>query len=284
MAFLARFRRVLVLSLVLPGGCELNLDVVPEPREKADAGAERMDAGIERMDAGIERMDAGTERMEAGTEHMDASTMPSDASTRDANVDATPGDASDATLDAGDASAMPPVRHEACTTDFPAFAPEPFVATDATGRPLFDASRDISCEDAAAYPLCSEVPGPTEDCASCVRSSDGGDELCVPTPDEGGFLVGTIAQVTPDGTCVSYIPPRARARACCEKLAGFDCRAWPFETKGRPGELCERHDDCEAGLVCKGVSPSFFARTSAICMCPEIDPVQYPDPSCESRP
>ena len=72
-----------------------------------------------------------------------------------------------------------------------------------------------------------------------------------------------------DGQCWMCMPAEAHARACCDGLAGFDCRAWPFPSDGKPGMVCARHADCEPGLVCGRGGE--YSGGYGICQCPGVN-------------
>jgi len=162
-----------------------------------------------------------------------------------------------------------------CERALPETLPEvPTIRENATGRPLFDLWRDVSCDDATEAELCSEASG-------IGGASSGCGGLCFrgePSAEDGVCSYGDIdvscdgeGEVIGynDGQCWMCSPPRVHARACCEGFAGFDCRAWPFPADGKPGMVCARHDDCEAGLVCG--PGGTYASGYGICQCPGVD-------------
>jgi hypothetical protein len=167
------------------------------------------------------------------------------------------------------------VRHPACAVALLAKLPAvPKVNQDTTGRPHFDRWRDLGCEELGDTLLCSEAGGQGGATSACSG-------LCLlgrPTADDGvctypdidrscdgeGEVVGYA-----DGQCWVCAPPDVHARACCEGLPGFDCRAWPFPANGKPGMVCARHEDCEPGLLC-GPGGTYSAGYG-ICQCPGVD-------------
>jgi len=152
----------------------------------------------------------------------------------------------------------------------------PEVPMTADGRPLFDTWRDMDCEEAEAQTsLCS---GAGTQPGACILGDSGGQGVAtfgdVDTRCDGeGPVIGHH-----HGQCWVCSPVEVHARACCEMLAGFDCRAWPYPADGKPGMVCARHGDCEPGLLCGAGGD--YAGGYGICQCPGLSgPVQQPE-SC----
>jgi hypothetical protein len=205
----------------------------------------------------------------------------------DQDAEVTPSDADvehDAASDAsaltdsgpdGDAASLPP-QHASCTMPNTASDLEALVVpTDARGRPSFDWWRDISCEEVTVWETCTpDLNGRSRDCEQCIR----GDELA-----ETGLCLGdyrpafcesinnqTVGELSEKG-CLFCADNRMRRHACCNQIAGFDCRSWPYPSNSELGGLCARHADCEPGLVCKTIADWPFGS----CTCPEVNLAQY---------
>jgi hypothetical protein len=171
-----------------------------------------------------------------------------------------------------------PVHHEACAMPLPSvLPPEPFVAMDARGRPVFDYYRDLPCDDPVVegYPTCEEYAGqPAIECVYCA----GATRLCQTWNSQvPGERCAPLTMADP--SCVTCVPPAAKRRACCEGLDP-SCEPWPFEGKVKTGGACAVHADCEPGLVCI-VSPEPLSESVhyayGLCACPEAP---YPATQC----
>lgn len=166
------------------------------------------------------------------------------------------------------------IQHAECGRPLPETLPEvPTIRQNATGRPLFDLWRDISCSAAIEAETCSEASGAGGASSGCLGLCFRGE----PSAEDGVCTYGDIdvscdgeGEVIGyhDGQCWMCSPPEVHARACCEGFAGFDCRAWPFPADGKPGMVCARHEDCEAGLVCG--PGGTYASGYGICQCPGV--------------
>lgn len=164
-----------------------------------------------------------------------------------------------------------PILHPAC--DWPAVrsidSTKVLVKTDARGRPGFDWWRDLTCQQASHLETCTQdVSGRSATCLACVLGTpDSGVGLCSSDaiPVLCDFEPNHAVAGMPGQGCVLCGDLRLRKRACCEQLAGFDCRAWPYPANTGPGQPCARHGDCEPGLMCRIV----YDRTYGICSCPE---------------
>ena len=188
-----------------------------------------------------------------------SSMMPAEAGARDAGPpDAAP---------PPDASEPDPRLHASCAAALPEVLPAPPpVPLDASGRPLFDLYRNVSCDDAAQQPLCDEnTLCPSEFGASCVQSSASDPGICAYHDDNTGRIPFTLDE----GRCVTWGVLAVHQRACCAHIPGVDCRAWPYgqaqSRTSKIGELCARHGDCEPGLLCK----AFYEV--GLCSCPDSD-------------
>lgn len=159
------------------------------------------------------------------------------------------------------------IQHAACSLATPdVLPPLPAVNVMANGRPKLDLWRDLGCESSEVNAI--ELCGDNDGCS--------GQKLCI---DSDGQGVCTYADVDiwcdgegevmgyGNGDCWTCLHVEAHAKACCEGLAGFDCRAWPFPADGKPGMVCARHEDCEAGLLCGASRGSGYG----ICQCPGLD-------------
>ncbi|MFT3925572.1 MAG: hypothetical protein QM778_23735 [Myxococcales bacterium] len=227
------------------------------------------------LDVNTPRMHASDARVEADAGDGDGDGDGQGDAGADASMDASPQvhptppaqheDAGGLDMDAGtDASALPAVRHPSCVYAFPATRPPaPGLPHDLTGRPIFDLWRELDCAVVDDYPLCS--PG------QLVPSASWNCDLCLLGEDDAGVCAGQGPANNPgcgwmtshDGACGACAPLAAKARACCAKLPGFDCRTWPFERPSKAGEVCADHEDCEPGLVCV-IAGTGFAQ----CACP----------------
>jgi hypothetical protein len=206
----------------------------------------------------------------AGGCNFDVSSIPTRApartDSRDGAVDAASGaqdagqpDGTAPQDDAGSVVSTPePVRHASCAQAELDSPEPPEIALDATGRPLFDLYRDVSCAATADVVLCTsdDECTPPERCLMPEGSPRG---VCQ-DPREQGIFVLTLA----DGRCQTEAALHAHARACCEELAGFDCRAWPYAHTSQPGELCAVNADCEPGLRCD----NYYGYDFGLCVCP----------------
>ncbi len=229
-----RARLMPVAVWALCGGCNLDLGGVPVAPGK-DAGPSRMDAATAR-DSGPEMVrDSGLLVQDAS----DGAALP----------------ANDADTDAGQDV---PVRHPTCSIVADSPRDPDDIAVDATGRPFFDLYRDVSCDVASSYPTCETDAqcGPT---ASCIHSENQRG-ICEEPNHEGEFVLTLDA-----GRCQAMAPLKAHAKACCDMLPGFDCRAWPYPSSSKPGELCARARDCEPGLICE----RYFTEGFGLCICPD---------------
>jgi hypothetical protein len=167
----------------------------------------------------------------------------------------------------GDASALP-IRHGSCINALPEVLPElRYIPVTATGRPWFDAYRDISCTGVMNEPTCNA----DDECESgtCVHE-EGKPGLCSVLDNDLSRQVISFA----GGTCLSRVSAESQAMACCLRLAGFSCRKWPYEAReqSQQGELCARHEDCQGGLVCR--VGDIANQGFGICLCPEA-PVEW---------
>lgn len=159
-----------------------------------------------------------------------------------------------------------------CSKPLPAAAPDvPRVRTNSVGRPLFDLWRDHDCED-VTWTVCTDQ----SDCGSggCLPGTPGGEGVCTYIDvdlhcDGEGEALNYM-----EGACWICSPTEVHARACCDGIAGFDCRAWPFPANGPPGSVCARHEDCEPGLLCG--PGGTYAEGYGICQCPGAN-VEPPD-------
>lgn len=165
-------------------------------------------------------------------------------------------------------SPVPGPQHTACKVPAPATLPSlPSINSDAAGRPAFDFWRDRSCGEVEGYPLCGE-PSIIADygCGSCMHGVAGSSEGVCNYGDADSWCDGEGELLSfRDGACHICAPIEAKARACCEGLVGFDCRAWPYPGDSKPGQACARHEDCESGLVCKQGGTGY-----GLCLCPDI--------------
>ena len=169
-------------------------------------------------------------------------------------------------------AAPPGPKAPLCGNPFPGDPPPlPHVDFDAHGRPLFDLWRDLPC---GGLDLCGAS---SSTCGICIFGTpDASHGVCSGpwADDDTGCDELRPAMTFMDRRCWACFGPDSHARACCAKLAGFDCRAWPFPADGVAGTVCARHEDCESGLVCGPGGP--WATGYGICQCPGIA-VSLPD-------
>jgi hypothetical protein len=224
----------------------------------ASACTFRLDLNVTPPAYGEGPQDSGSQDMEASASAGDAGDAAETESHRDA---ALPGNEEDA------ASEPPPVRHPSCSKYLlPPMRELPNIASDARGRPSFDLWRDIPCADVADYPLCTPeaLAGTTAwGCDSCWIGQPGDQGICSTGYGTTDCTVESELLSLRDGTCRTCAPIEAHARACCARLPGFDCRAWPYPSDSQPGEACARHADCEPGLVCIQGGVGY-----GMCVCP----------------
>jgi hypothetical protein len=136
-----------------------------------------------------------------------------------------------------------------------------------SGRPEFDLFLELECAALEHHETCDAAVerGGALECEHCLGNHDSeraAGAVCVPRARRGCIAVAHGAG------CISCVAPEAKAQACCLGLE-IDCRPWPFEQSSGPGELCARHDDCEAGLLCKTLAEE---RRFGVCSCPERTP------------
>ncbi len=205
----------------------------------------------------------GTSR-DAATRELDARVMTDEHdSARDSGRVSLPAGAGQSTQDpgpennAGDSGPAAPVRHATCPLVATDLRDPKSIAVDATGRPLFDLYRDIACEDVASHPVCDQ-DAPCAG-ASCIQSGE------APGVCEDSRNLNNFVLTMDGGRCHEQTSRAAHAKACCEGLQGFDCRAWPYASTSKPGELCARSLDCEPGLVCE----PYFTSGFGLCLCPD---------------
>jgi hypothetical protein len=157
-------------------------------------------------------------------------------------------------------------RHVACLEPVTDPLPEqPAIATTLDARPEFDLEGRFDCAQLAFVRTCDQPEtGEPYSCTSCVGAPEAGPEraVCVPFARRG------CVPMAHGPGCVACVAPEVKAKACCLALE-VDCRVWPFEGSSGPGELCARHADCAAGLVCK--APADETRFG-LCSCPEQEP------------
>jgi len=221
----------LVWCLVWGAGCQLNLSAIPTGQ-------------------GMSGSDAGGKGQPG-----DAGALP--PNTREAGpVD------EGGVADAGSSRAGS--KHESCDEAFPQDPPdEPIFATDPFGAPLFDAWRNLSCEQAATHPTCAEYDGSRAfSCFQCLGSKDLTGGVCAHDgATEAPMPCVPVHDLAHD--CWTCVEPEAKARACCLDLE-VDCRTTADEALGAPGQVCARHADCEDGLACVDDAGS----TIKVCACP----------------
>ncbi|NVB40179.1 hypothetical protein G6O69_20195 [Pseudenhygromyxa sp. WMMC2535] len=166
--------------------------------------------------------------------------------------------------------------HPQCDMPSPSPLPAlPAINVDALGDPLFADWENIACEG-LEIELCTE----DEPCGG------GGGGMCLFGDIDGqGVCSGADIDVWCDGegeamnfmsfACFVCSPVEVHAKACCEGLEGFDCRAWPYPSDGPPNSVCARHEDCEPGLICGEHVGSGYG----VCQCPGVGSVDLPN-SC----
>ncbi len=237
--------RMVGLGVVALLGCEactLDLTGVPvRSRRAADLDAGQRDAGSVFADSG------GNEQGPKG------------------KGDAGDDDTSDETEVPDSGMERAPPQHATCAVALPADLREDLqVEVGPTGRPIFDLYRDISCDQAASHPTCSN----SSECEDGFCAIGGAQQIGYCRPDTSTPLSPTTFD---SGACLDWLPLPARKKACCDEVPGVDCRPWPFETKSGPRLLCATQKDCELGLVCKQYAPSSIA----VCVCPDLDPYDF---------
>jgi hypothetical protein len=174
---------------------------------------------------------------------------------------------SDAVADGSADASLGLFVHDECAAPLPSeLPPAPPVMVDASGRPLFDLYRDVSCKDAEAQPLCDgDTPCPASFATSCVRAEDSDAGVCAMGVSDTGRVPFSVG----NGRCVAWGVLSVHQRACCANIPGVDCRPWPYQVKSQPGELCARHEDCARGLLC---TPYY---SYGVCSCPDSDKQPY---------
>jgi hypothetical protein len=153
-------------------------------------------------------------------------------------------------------------KHAACSSALPTVLPDvPSVDVTPTGRPGFDLWRDLGCGMTDALSLCDST-------TSCPSSGEcllfGPQGICTGLAGSGAGC-GAAVIGSEDGKCYGCARFEQHASACCLGLQGFDCRAWPYPSDGKPGIVCARHEDCEPGLLCGAGEGEGFG----ICQCPD---------------
>jgi hypothetical protein len=160
-----------------------------------------------------------------------------------------------------------PIKHAACMSELPTVLPDvPSVDVTPAGRPNFDLWRDLDCSMINDVTLCDSttICDTSGKYGLCIQFGSQGicgiddDTMC----DGGEYVVGSQ-----DGKCQGCASIAQHAGACCLGLQGFDCRAWPYPSDGKPGMVCARHEDCEPGLLCGAGEGEGFG----ICQCPGLN-------------
>jgi hypothetical protein len=239
-----------LLWLPFCAACQININGVPLVLDGNESDDDRLDGAVAPDDEELTPSDADVE-------HPDGSTTDGgeDAATRP----------------------VPGLPHHA-TCKWPNVETDRetvLVPTDARGRPSFDWWRDITCEETSDYETCTpDLNGRSRECDQCIRGdSSAASGLCIGPYGPDFCIEGThsiAVELNPRG-CLVCADPRLRQHACCNQIAGFDCRSWPYPGNSTVGGLCARHADCEAGLMCKTQVGWRFGT----CTCPELTGPAY---------
>jgi hypothetical protein len=150
------------------------------------------------------------------------------------------------------------------------------VRTDENHRPLFDTFRDLDCQTLARVSTCSGADQDAGCSGACFGEDSRATPLCVAVEPLANCLDEDVTVVAAQhGSCRACATVETKARLCCDDATRFDCRAWPYDHDGLPGDVCARHEDCAAGLLCKDGGHGF-----GMCTCPESAPRTDDDDSC----